>query len=525
MSVANLPASFTGSVGPTLFTTGDQMALNPVEGCTIFVSLCFLAAVIEIVLADMRMGNSTFFNTIFASVAQETLIVGLMTLLLNLVATLGQLSALWVAMLQYAVVSLLFMVISFVVIVSVVSVALRLQLNVWKNFEGARMDQDPRHNAKEGLYTKFRDKFRETLHQKEISFPQQLLFTSYVGRRHHHVLALVADLDWKAWLVLAAFVAINGVRQQIVIGNSVGTKIVTLTTQQNYIDLFSYILCCGYAPVMVFLLLHSSLESRAQKFGMKPLMRQHERELVGHMAKPTVDLFFGETVTTAQVFQLIILILEWYLAFFILVFANGSWSLLGPLALVVYIAALVPLCIFVAVFPWTILLVTLMCNVGTDLDEDDVEDLIEELRQQQSRAHSTTELARLLHGGDDKARSAAAAATGGGGLLASQNTVRDEWNGAPITLHSSATIATQLDETNPVELKNTTRRNLEERDPPETVRRRELRALFNPVLPEDYVLPGEQMVHRIGSNGRITSFRFTVNDPQQLQPVNSDDEL
>jgi hypothetical protein len=460
------------------------MALNPVEGCTIFIALCFIAAVVEVWLSRIRQGNSTFFNTLFASVAQETLIVGLMTLLLTFVGTLGQLSPLWVALLHYDVVSLMLMVICFVVIVSLVVVALRIQLNQWKRFEGARMDQDPLHSTKEDIYTKCRDKFRETLREKGISYPPQLLFTMYVERRYHTVLALVADLDWKAWFVLAAFVAINGVRQQIIIGSAVEGSATELTSQQGYIDLFSFIVICGFAPVMVFLLLHSSLERRVQKFGAKPLMRQHERELVAHMAQPSKDLFFEDVGVTAQVFQFIILLFEWYLAFFILILSNSAWNLMGALALVVYAAALIPLGIFLAVFPWTVLMVTLMSSIGEDVNEEVVEELAEELRQQYSRAHTVTELGKLLEAHQRAAVSSVGVAT---------VRVQDEWNGPPITLHSSvpAKLAAHLTETNPAELQNVTRRNLVEHAPPETVRRRAQRALFNPVLPEDYVLPGE----------------------------------
>ncbi len=403
---------------------------NPVEGCTIFVSAVFVASVVEWLLDFFRTIDSPSFHLIFESVTQETLLVGIMTLVLIFVLSLNLLVSKWEVMLNYAVMSLLLMVVCFVIIVSLVVIIMRIQLNRWRDFEAARMDVDPLLSSREALYKKCRDRFRESVVSMDASFSKEVLFAEYLKRVHRFVLARVADLSWKSWACLGLLIVINGVRSRFTTGFSGGSTD-GLTSQQRLANVLSYIGFVGWGTLLLYLGLHLRLASQLEKFAEEPAAKQTPDGL--EIKKPSELLFFGSMETTSHILQCTLLFMEWYLAVFALGMVFESWRSFGYSALGLYVFAIIPPIVYVLMLPWTLTVVTILASLGQDLNVDEANQCYEEILDIRSagarkeKQRSATEFVQRP----------------------------DEYNGAQlVTLHATAENAPALDTQSPALLQD-----------------------------------------------------------------------
>lgn len=330
-------AAATTKVAP-LFTSGDLVLHNPVEGCSVFVSAVLAAAIIELFLDFFANIKSRYFQRVFASVREETLLVGLMTLVLIFTTSLDILHPKWEALFNYAVMCLLFMVGFFIFIVAATVGLLGMQMNRWKDFEAARIDADNVLTGREIIIRQSRDQFRESAKALKIECHPDLKFTDYMRKCTRHTVASVCDLNWKSWMALSIMIIINGVRSKISYGSIDAT--VNVSRSDRTANAISYICFIGYSTLGVYVLLSFLLHHRLATFSEKRIAVDSEQIL-----SSSKHLFFAKQSTTCHIFQSIVIILEWYLALFALGMASELYNEFGGLAFLFYAAAVIPVLI------------------------------------------------------------------------------------------------------------------------------------------------------------------------------------
>ena len=409
------PPLFNISFQAQLFTSGDMIMRNPVEGSTIFVTAVLVASVVEWLIDYLRAIESDSFQLVFESVREETLIVGVMTLLLIFVLSLGLLRTKWVIMLNYAVMSLLLMVVFFVIIISSMVIVLRIQLNKWQEFERVRMDADPLLSSKELTFKQCRDRFRESVVAMDAKFNIDVLFSEYLKRVQRFTVARIADLSWKSWACLGLLIIINGVRSRFTTGFT-GGEDSELTRNQRLANVASYIGFVGYGTLLFYFILHLRLSRQLTAFASEPAAEKKKYVEGFDIKSSSKLLFFGSLETTAQILQSTILFMEWYMAVFALGMVFESWREFKYTAFALYIAAIIPPVVFVGMIPWTLTIVAILSALGTDLKIEDANACFDELDEVRGGGVSKTKEKSVAH-----------------------QVRNDEYNGAEmVTLHASA---------------------------------------------------------------------------------------
>lgn len=245
-------------------------------------------------------------------------------------------------------------------------------------------------SSREKIFTRCRDLWMETIIRKRLLNRQQsgsgataadirdddhMVFTDYVWKLMPTIMSLQADLGWKAWLVLALFVVVDGVRAVIVLGDNN-----TVTTEVLLTSVGSFVFLGGLLPLICFLLLMFRVQSGVDRFSRKPLMRQHEREARPTMAGSRHELFFGELEASITIFQMILLVFEWYAAFFYLNFSQPIVDEYGSVAFLFFLGALVPVVIYLTQMPWTLTMLAILSGIGSDLDVEAIQSMKDDLR-------------------------------------------------------------------------------------------------------------------------------------------------
>eukprot|EP00656_Telonema_subtile_P019496 TRINITY_DN20733_c0_g1_i1.p1 TRINITY_DN20733_c0_g1~~TRINITY_DN20733_c0_g1_i1.p1 ORF type:complete len:494 (+),score=45.27 TRINITY_DN20733_c0_g1_i1:106-1587(+) len=238
--------------------------------------------------------------------------------------------------------------------------------------------------VREQIYKESEEYFRATVkyHNLRVEGVDQVLYSEYLYRRSAFVIAEVFDLSWKNWLVLAVFVIVNGVRTRIALGDEATKSTSSLVT--HYV---TYIIIIVFLPMAIYAGLHVTLRMRLSKVISKPVVdpnrRRDPRHNVTEEATPSRYLFFSDLGITTSVFQSIILMVEWYLAYFTLNMVGTGFNQLGPLTAVFVVLAVGPVVVFCWMFPWTVIVVTMLDNLGTDLKEELVVELADALIAEQ----------------------------------------------------------------------------------------------------------------------------------------------
>src|SRR5262249_48778371 len=137
------------AVVSNIYTGPDRVVLFPVEGTAIFALVTLVASVLEFFIDYFRSFEDEYVQLIYGSVSEETIVCSLLTMMMIFVKSLGTLQPKWILMLNYAVLSLFFMVVFFLLIIGSVVVALHVQMKNWRYFEGTRIDADQKLSAKE----------------------------------------------------------------------------------------------------------------------------------------------------------------------------------------------------------------------------------------------------------------------------------------------------------------------------------------------------------------------------------------
>ena len=412
-----------------IYTRPDPVAKFPVEATAVFFLALIFASLVEFFIDYLADIESEYFQVIFDSIKQETLVCSLLTMLIIFSKSLGAFAAKWSLMLNYSVLTLFFMIIFMMVIVGAVVLSLRVEMNKWKYFEGTRIDADPQLSDKEELFRACRDRFHESLRAKGMTPREGLKFSDYLLRVEKHSMKSITDLGWKCWAGLGVLILMNGVRSRI---TAPADDTQALQQTDYTINLASYIVMVGFGCLAFFLILHYVVQSRARQFSKDPAAKLAANGTTWIVVNASEFLFFGSMETTAQLFQTVILVLEWYFAVFVLAMIYDVFRVYGGVGLIWLIFAVLPLIIFAAMFPWTITLITILQFLGDGLDEKEAHDLLDVLEEQERRNNTLT----LAEADDDEGKKNDARAGIG---------INDEWIGAPVSLHETSNQASHLD--------------------------------------------------------------------------------
>lgn len=357
-------ASTTTEKSASIFDSDDLVLINPVESTTLLMGLLACGAILELLFAALRRRPEKFFHTVFESIIEECMLVGILTMILIFISSAGSLEGSWNIMISNSVLVLLYMVVAFALYATITIFWTLRTLSSEKKFERSRMDVDPLLTSTEQLHKECRNFFRASVRINKLTDPSyaDVLFMDYIQERSAATLANIYDLSWKSWGVLALFVVGNVIRTRSVISSD------TSKAQGIVLNISTFIAIMGVFPVALFLISHWVIRLR-----LVSLVRKQTD------ADVNVDtshvLFFSSVDVTAAVFSVIILLLEWYIAMFFLNMANQAFEEFGPVAVIVVVAALVPPLVFLYFLPWTVINITILSSLGKNIDKDLVQKL------------------------------------------------------------------------------------------------------------------------------------------------------
>ena len=343
----------------SIFESDDLILMNPVESTTILMVIIVVGALYELAFEYLKRRPSKFFHTVFESIVEESMLVGILAMVLIFVSSVASLSLIWRQMISNTVLVLLVMVLFFVAFsVATIFWALRV-LKSAKTFERSRMDVDPLLSPTEQLVKECRDFFKKsiTLHGlNDVAFGD-VLFTDYIRERSADTLKLFFDLSWKSWGVLGFFIAGNVIRVR-----SVVTSDDERTPNGIAMNVGTFVAIMGLVPLAMHLLLHYAMRARL----VSMVKKQDSVEQID--VNPRLRLFFSSLDVTASVVSAAILLFEWYLSFFFINLVGLAVNEFGALSIVIIVASLIPPGISLYLLPWTVMYITIMCSVGRSVD-------------------------------------------------------------------------------------------------------------------------------------------------------------
>lgn len=439
----------------SVYSQQDPYASRPIETSMIFLLALIIAACVEGLVDWLDENEDPYFQAIFSSIKQETLVCSLLTMIIMFCKSLGAFSARWSIMLNYAVMTLFFMIIFMLIILCSVVLSLSIETRKWIYFESGlggmgRIDADPQLSDREELFRKCRERFRETMIAKGLRRGDGVKFSDYLKRVQRHTMKAITDLGWKCWSGLAVWILMNGVRARITAPN---TPTEEIKQSAHFVNLFSFIAMVGFITLIIFLMLHYVVQSKVRIFADEPaakLAPNGTTWIIKDCAKEY--LFFGSLETTAQLFQTCILILMWFFSVFVLALLSSVFQVFPWYGAVLWIIfAVIPLVVFAIVFPWTVTMITILNFLGEGIDVAEAKELVAVLEEKERRErtltlqdHDDTDLT-AAHGGAGGG-SGSGGGSGGGGAPIGTN---DEWQGAPVSLHETSNKAAALDEVAP----------------------------------------------------------------------------
>lgn len=411
----------------------------PVEGTSIFFFIVLLSAAFEFLIDYLSDIESEYFQAIVSSIKQEMLVCSLIGMLIIGAKSFGALSERWNLMLNYSILTFFFMIIFMIIIVLSIVLSLRVEMAKWKFFEGTDIDvPHAKLTAKQELFKQCRERFRESLLAKDVKQVEKILFSDYLLAVQTRSMKAITDLGWKCWSGLAAVILLNGMRAR---GTAPQGTTATLTDQDWLNNITSYIFTVGCITMIIFLVLHFVIQSRVRTFAQSQAARKAP-DGSWIVVDASDFLFFGSLESTAGIFQTVILVLEWYFAVYVLAMAADSFKVFGWGGLGFIVIAIIPLIVFATVFPWTVVMITMLSFLGTGIDEKEATSLVEHADEQTKHNSQLTQAHE-----DEQNRKKTDFRAGMG--------INDEWGGdhvQTVTLHSSSSTdkhAANLDTTVP----------------------------------------------------------------------------
>lgn len=398
----------------SLYSSGDIILENPIESSAIFLVVVVICASLEYLFTLAGDVGSKFFRVMFETISEEVLVVGSLSLLLTFGSSFFQsLPSSWAVMFQWTHICLLFMGVTFVVLL-ILTVATAFASNTkWKKFENSRMQGSPEGlSAREQKYRLAHEKF--VLALRAFGLPTTVSFSQYLLKAEKRNLVALGNLSWKSWLALSTIVVLNALRTKINPQSPSATDPYdVLSTTDAIINVSSFIALAGYGTLAMFFYIHFSLQHRFRQYLMLNAGQGNNLDEMDEMrgaagggggggggsspgnagggdaSQPLVNgridlddpqsfLLWQNLNSTMSLIQACLMFFVWYSAVFFLNMVYTTFTFDIAFALLLIIAAMLPLIIFVVLVPWTLTTVAVLSTLGTNLRQEWVQSILAE---------------------------------------------------------------------------------------------------------------------------------------------------
>eukprot|EP00759_Apiculatamorpha_spiralis_P008784 PhF_6_TR15654/c0_g1_i2/m.24329 len=379
-----------GASFSTVYTSGDVIMEHPIEACTIMLFVIGISAALEYLLDTAGEVENKYFRVMFDALSEEITVVGLLSLMLSFSESiLAFLPKRWISIFNWAHMCLFFMALSLICIVGFLLGAVISNGKRWTEFESARMEAaNGRKNyfsGKEALFYLASGKFFECVSLAGYTEEQKrlLMFSEYLQKAERACLVELTDLSWKTWMALTTMIIINALRTKFIpvtIYNDAGE--VDLDQKDRLINLATFIICCGYGPLIVFIMIRNRLNVRLEQYlSYDPLQSGAPPTNLRELYDPKAFLFWQSTEGTLTVLQIFIMFFEWYVSVFSLSMLYDSMTKLEVWYRLTIIAAYAPPVFFLGLMPWMLTVVAMLSHLGSSLDRDLVEKLLDSSKE------------------------------------------------------------------------------------------------------------------------------------------------
>jgi hypothetical protein len=386
----------------SLYSSGETIIANPLESSSIVLVVVLLCACMEYLFTLAGEIKGRFFHEMFDTIAEEILVVGVLSLLLSFGSSIpSSIPQSWCIMLQWTHVCLLFMGIFFVLMLIAMVFVMYRHHATYRKFEINRISNKAFELTTEELaYKHAYQHFRLCCKAYGIEEDLELVcFSDYVLKTEKEQLVIVGDLTWRSWLGLTVMVIINASRTRI------PALVDALGDHKDTADIATYIFFMGLLPMGVFLKISSTLNTRMSQFldkrGVASSVTGREREtllddpLLGagggadaggndgarirpsDLEDPRSFLLWQTPETTLAILQMLFLAIVWYGAVFCLNMLYITFTLPSIyLTLLFILTCFVPVVVLAIFLPKTLFMVALLSSLGSCFNEARVRGMI-----------------------------------------------------------------------------------------------------------------------------------------------------
>ena len=371
----------------SLYTSGDVILQNPIESSAIFLIVVVVCGSIEYLFTLADEVDSKFFRQMFETIAEEVLVVGVLSLMLTFGSSLiRNLPEQWSVMFDWAHICLLFMGVMFVVLLCAITLNVLSGNKRWAKFENSRISLSPEsHSAREQKFRLSYEKFQVAV--KAHGFCVDVHFSHYLLKAEKANLVTLGDLSWKSWLALSTIVVLNALRTKLIPQHPSPTEPnELLNSTDSLINIASYVVLAGYGTIALFLWMHFTLQLRFRQYLMLTTNKGEKEGADGagldeplnkmDLDDPQSFLMWQSLNSTLSMLQAVFMFLVWYSSVFFLNMMYRSFEQNIAVALMLVCVAFAPLAIFIFTVPWTLTSVAILSSLGTSLNEEWVRELV-----------------------------------------------------------------------------------------------------------------------------------------------------
>lgn len=372
------PVEKLGQDFAKVYTSGELITRQPLESSAIYLIATLIAMFIEYLFAISTQVNSKFFQQLFAVQVQESLVIGATLLLLILVTSwIPDMQENWAIAFTAAEISLIFMVVWFVGITSVVALLTGRMSKQMESFETTRMGGGSQEEVtpQEMLFAKATTRFKMTMMANGYDKP--LVFAKYLFRAQKRLLCNLGNLNWKVWLSMSVPTVFNAVRAGAMAD----------AEESGSASIALFIFWQGGMPLAMFLVLYKIINNRVVDYlekdyeELEKRVRSNDANLADtqegdvvpftkeELTDPKGYLIRSSLENTLALLQICMIQICWYGAIHIMSMYAKIFKQNGGVAFVLFTFSLLPPVLFTWLMPWTLTVIGMLSSLETELDE------------------------------------------------------------------------------------------------------------------------------------------------------------
>jgi hypothetical protein len=371
----------------SLYKNGSLLTLNPIESSSMFLFVVIMCAACEYLFSQAEAIDSKFFHSLLDSISEEFLVIGVMSLALTLFGTFVEFTGTWNTMVEWSQVCLLFMMIFFVLVIISLAASTFRSNKAWQKVEELRSHLQIVDLAGNELY------FRQATMDFETScevfgFKRGAIpFSRYLLKIEKANLSLLADMSWRTWVALSIVLVANVLRTRVISGVENPHPGFVNPVQPG-----SFIAVIGFGTFGLFIFSHRVMAKRLTQYLERRMVAEASLQpaavpwgerraaTVADLDDPRSFLLWRSLDNTVAIFQCVILFFVWYLAVFVLnilhLVVNAKSSAISA---GLFVAAMVPIVAFLAIFPSTLTMMAMLSSLGTATDVERLKDILSTL--------------------------------------------------------------------------------------------------------------------------------------------------